>query len=108
VALLIIAIALLTLAEVWQAAGAATLSLDLAPEAARGAYLSVFNFFLNGQGVYGPIILALCVNSGSTGMITLAAALMASGALMAFVPLEHGAGAVRDVAADQPHPTPRA
>jgi hypothetical protein len=108
VVFLIVAIALLTLAEVWQAAGAATLSLDLAPTTARGAYLSVFNFFLNGQTVYGPIILALCVNSGSTGMIVLAAAFLATGALVAFAPLKQGIGTVSDLAASQPHPSPRA
>jgi sugar phosphate permease len=102
---LIVAIALLTLAEVWQAAGAATLSLDLAPTAARGAYLSVFNFFLNGQGVYGPIILALCVNSCSTGMIALAAMFLATAALMAFVPLTQSIGTVSEPAASQTHPS---
>jgi Major Facilitator Superfamily len=84
---LVPAVGLMTFAEVWQAAGAATLSLDLAPSGSRGAHLSVFGFFLNCQGVLGPVILAGCVGAGAIGLAVLAAVFGGAAALVARVPL---------------------
>jgi hypothetical protein len=84
---LVPAVGLMTFAEVWQAAGAATLSLDLAPGGSRGAHLSVFGFFQNCQGVLGPVILAACVGAGPAGLSVLAAVFLGAAALMARVPV---------------------
>jgi hypothetical protein len=84
---LVAAVALITLAEIWQAASAATLSLDLAPQATRGSHLSVFGFFGNLQSVVMPFILAICIASGGIGMILFGVAMAATAGLVALVRL---------------------
>jgi hypothetical protein len=82
------AVSLITFAEIWQAAGAATLSLDLAPQATRGSHLSVFGFFGNLQGVVMPFILATCIASGGIiGMALFGVAMAVTAGLVALVRL---------------------
>jgi len=85
---LLVAVVALTLGEVWQSAGSATLSLDLAPAGSRGAYMSVFSLFLNLQAVLAPVLLATCVSVGYIGLLALAGVFILGAAAMAAIRLE--------------------
>jgi len=60
-AVLVVATILLTLAEMWQAAGAWGMSLALSPAAARSRFLSVFNLGSSALDVSGALLLTTWV-----------------------------------------------
>ncbi|GAA0664568.1 MFS transporter [Kitasatospora atroaurantiaca] len=84
VPLLILAVVLLTLGELWQAVGSWELSYRHAPEEERAAYLSVFSLGGSAVGIVGPALLALVVAGGTAGLLGLTAVfLVAAGAVTA-------------------------
>ncbi|WP_328314827.1 MFS transporter [Streptomyces sp. NBC_00442] len=62
------AVAVFTTGEMQHAVGAWGSSLELAPEAARGQYLAVFNLGLGIQDVIGPVLATVLVTSGTIGL----------------------------------------
>ncbi|GLZ75461.1 MFS transporter [Actinorhabdospora filicis] len=74
VALLIAAAVLLTGAELWHSAGGFTISMDLAPEHALGAYQGVFGLSSALHSSVGPaLVTALALVWGGPGWLVLAA-----------------------------------
>jgi MFS family permease len=77
VAVLIVAIIVLTAGELWQSAGGWGLSYALAPTEHHGVYLSTFNTGVTAQQVFGPgVIAVLVIPFGSRGWFGLAAVLL--------------------------------
>jgi MFS family permease len=74
VVLLVLGMAFMTLAEIWQSAGAWTLSYTFAPETQRVQYLAIFGLSgLLAQDVLGPFLLGgLMIDAGRPGWIALA------------------------------------
>lgn len=73
VLLLLVATALLTLAEMWQAAGAWELSYRYADPRRRVQYLAVFSLGVSAQDVVGPGLLTVAViGAGAAGWLGLA------------------------------------
>lgn len=79
VLLLTAAVALLTLGEVWQSAGAWGLSYGLAPEHGRTAYLATYGLGMIGVSIVGPLVLSVVVETGAAGWLALAAVFVATG-----------------------------
>jgi hypothetical protein len=79
-ALLAASVCVLTLGEMWHSVGGWGVSLELAPEQARGRYLAVFGLGIGAQEVAGPAVAALLVAQGRLGLIVGAAVLFAAGA----------------------------
>ncbi|MEU2626354.1 MFS transporter [Kitasatospora sp. NPDC007106] len=71
--LLVLAVVMLTLGELWQAVGSWELSYRHAPEDDCAAYLSVFSLGGSAVGIVGPAALALVVGRGTAGLLGLAA-----------------------------------
>jgi MFS family permease len=81
IALLVLALAALTLAELENTAGEAFLSLELAPAALRGRYISLFKSSMALQQALGPALVTLVlVHWGRLGWLALAV-IAATGAL---------------------------
>jgi MFS family permease len=77
---LVLAVVALSLGEVAANSGTWSLSIELAPEHARGWYLSVFNLSLAGERVLGPIIVTgLLLSSGTAGWIGAAVVFVLAG-----------------------------
>jgi predicted MFS family arabinose efflux permease len=74
IALFIVAIMLLSTAELWQSAGSWEVSYRYAPEDQWPVYLSVFFLGINAEPIVGPIVVAdLVVGRGPAGWLALAA-----------------------------------
>ncbi|WP_329618342.1 MFS transporter [Streptomyces brevispora] len=70
---LIVACALLTFGEMWQATGGWELSYAYAPEDRKGVYLSVFSLGGTGQRIVGPaLVTSVVIAAGPAGWIGLA------------------------------------
>ncbi|WP_330334611.1 MFS transporter [Streptomyces sp. NBC_00536] len=78
---LVCAVVVFTVGEMQHAVGAWGSSLELAPEAARGQYLAVFNLGLGIQDVIGPVLATLLVTSGTIGVPVACAVFLAAGVL---------------------------
>jgi hypothetical protein len=73
-ALLVLATALLSLGEIWQAAGAWELSYRYADPEREVQYLAVFSLGVTAQGVFGPaLVTAAVIGAGPAGWMGLAA-----------------------------------
>lgn len=73
-ALLVLATALLSLGEIWQAAGAWELSYRYADPAREVQYLAVFSLGVAAQDIFGPaLITAVIISAGTAGWIGLGA-----------------------------------
>jgi hypothetical protein len=66
----LVAVLLFTLAELWQSASAFGIGFGLAPESARGEYLGAFNIHMVVQRTVGPALVAfLVLGHGSFGWL---------------------------------------
>jgi len=82
--LMLLAAVLLTLGELWQSASAWGLSIDLAPEAYRGEYLSAFSLGRSLQEAIGPVVVtALVIPYPSLGWPLLAVTFVVVGLAIA-------------------------
>ena len=73
-ALLVLATALLSLSEIWQAAGAWELSYRYADPEREVQYLAVFSLGVTAQDVFGPaLVTAVVISAGTAGWLGLAA-----------------------------------
>ena len=83
-ALLILAgIAVMTLGEIWQAAGSFELRYSLAPRAAQGEYSGVFQMGTSIVGIFAPSLLGLlCVTWGAPGWWLLGGLFAATGVII--------------------------
>ena len=73
VALLVLATALMSLGEIWQAAGAWELSYRYADPEREVQYLAVFSLGVPAQDVFGPVLVtAVVIGTGTAGWIGLA------------------------------------
>jgi MFS family permease len=80
IVLLLTAVMALTVAEMWQAAGAWGLSFALSPPKARGRFLSVFNLGPSAQDVVGALLLtSLVLPHGAVGWLLLGVLLLICG-----------------------------
>ncbi len=74
------AVLALSLGEVMATSACWDLSITLAPPAARGRYLAVFNLGLSAERVLGPIaVTGLLLTAGTTGWLTAAAVFLLAG-----------------------------
>ncbi|MCW3004879.1 MAG: transporter [Conexibacter sp.] len=94
IAVLLVAIALHSLAEVWQAAGTFELSFALAQPEAHGQYQGVFGLSMGLAEAFAPaLVIALCISWGKPGWLVLGAVVTVAG--MACVLVERYAAAQR-------------
>ena len=74
---------LLTLAEMWQAAGAWGLSLTLSPPHAKGRFLTAFSVGASAQDIYGAVLItAVVLPAGGWGWLALGGVLAGAGLLV--------------------------
>jgi MFS family permease len=74
---------LLTLGELWQSAGGWGLALSLAPDEARGRYLSLFNLGVSVTDICGVLLLtSVVLRFGSTGWLALGVLFVVTAALV--------------------------
>lgn len=86
IVLLLVGIAVHSLAEVWQAGGAFELSFALARSEAQGQYQGVFNLGYGLTEAVAPlVVIAMCVNWGKPGWIVLGVLVTAAGFVCALV-----------------------
>jgi predicted MFS family arabinose efflux permease len=86
IGLLLLAVTIHTLAEMWQAAGAFEISFSHAPSHSIGMYQAVFNLGMSGAETLAPaIITAACLGLGFPGWILLGALFAFSGILMPLI-----------------------
>lgn len=82
-ALLTLAVVVLSLGELWQAAGGFELSNTLAPPHAVGQYLGVFGMGMGLAESFGPALLTwLCIGWGNPGWHVMAAVFLLAGLLV--------------------------
>jgi hypothetical protein len=80
IAVLLVAIAIHSLAEVWQAAGTFELSFALAQPEAHGQYQGVFGLSMGLAEAIAPVVvIALCITWGKPGWLVLGAVVTAAG-----------------------------
>jgi MFS family permease len=80
VAWLVAAVVALSLGEVIANSATWNLSIELAPEQARGRYLAIFNLGLAGERVLGPIVVTgLLLGSGTVGWVGAAVVFVVTG-----------------------------
>lgn len=80
----LMAVLLVTFAELWQSASAFGLGFGLAPEAARGEYLGAFHLHMVVQATVGPAAVSfLVIHHGSYGWLTLCLIFLAGTAAIA-------------------------
>ncbi|MEV4415018.1 MFS transporter [Catellatospora sp. NPDC049609] len=92
--LLLVATVLLTLAEMWQSAGAWTVVAELAPPDRRGEYQGAFRMGGSAQSMIAPAaLIALAVTSGGWGWLAVSA--MFVGAALLIGPAMHRAAHAR-------------
>lgn len=82
---LVVAVCLLTLGEIWQAAGQWGGAYAVAPEQQRGSYLAVYSVGVNVQRVAGPPLVAAVLVAGSAGWLGLGAVFVLAGAATAYL-----------------------
>jgi dipeptide/tripeptide permease len=81
--LLLVAVIIQTIGELWYAAGGFELSFGLAPEHAQGQYLGVYGMGVGLANSFGPALLtALCIGWGIPGWVTVGILFAAAGLLM--------------------------
>jgi MFS-type transporter involved in bile tolerance (Atg22 family) len=81
--LLLVATVLLTLAEMWQSAGAWTVVAELAPPDRRGEYQGAFRMGGSAQSMIAPAaLIALAVTSGGWGWLAVSAMFVAAALLI--------------------------
>ena len=79
---LVVAVVMLTLGEIWQAAAGWEMSFAYAPQEHRAVYLAVFSLGGAGQQVIGPFVLAaVTVPLGTAGWAGLAAVFLVAAAV---------------------------
>jgi len=78
-AITVLAVVLLTLAELWQSSAGWTISFELAPAAQRGRYLSVFQLGTSLQAIVAPIVITGLVLPSRIGWLALGAIVIACG-----------------------------
>lgn len=82
-ALILVAVIIQTVGELWYAAGGFELSFGLAPEHAQGQYLGVYGMGAGLANSFGPALLtALCIGWGIAGWVTVGILFAAAGLLM--------------------------
>lgn len=82
-ALILVAVIIQTVGELWYAAGGFELSFGLAPEHAQGQYLGVYGMGAGLANTFGPALLtALCIGWGIAGWVTVGILFAAAGLLM--------------------------
>jgi MFS family permease len=82
-ALILVAVIIQTVGELWYAAGGFELSFGLAPENAQGQYLGVYGMGAGLANSFGPALLtALCIGWGIAGWVTVGILFAAAGLLM--------------------------
>jgi MFS family permease len=82
-ALILVAVIIQTVGELWYAAGGFELSFGLAPEHAQGQYLGVYGMGAGLANSFGPALLtALCIGWGIAGWGTVGILFAAAGLLM--------------------------
>jgi MFS family permease len=78
-AFLVLATALLSLGEIWQAAGAWELSYRYADPRREVQYLAVFSLGVTAQDIFGPVLVtAMIIGAGTAGWMCLAALFLAA------------------------------
>jgi MFS family permease len=81
--LILVAVIIMTVGELWYAAGGFELSFGLAPEHAQGQYLGVYGMGVGLANSFGPALLtALCIGWGMTGWVTVGVLFAAAGLLI--------------------------
>jgi hypothetical protein len=81
--LILVAVIIQTVGELWYAAGGFELSFGLAPEHAQGQYLGVYGMGAGLANSFGPALLtALCIGWGIAGWVTVGILFAAAGLLM--------------------------
>jgi MFS family permease len=81
--LILAAVIIQTVGELWYAAGGFELSFGLAPEHAQGQYLGVYGMGVGLANSFGPALLtALCIGWGIPGWITVGILFAAAGLLI--------------------------
>jgi MFS family permease len=81
--LILAAVIVQTVGELWYAAGGFELSFGLAPEHAHGQYLGVYGMGVGLANSFGPALLtALCIGWGTPGWITVGILFAAAGLLI--------------------------
>jgi MFS family permease len=82
-ALILAAVVIQTVGELWYAAGGFELSFGLAPEHAQGQYLGVYGMGVGLANSFGPALLtALCIGWGIPGWVTVGILFAAAGLLI--------------------------
>jgi MFS family permease len=82
-ALILMAVIIQTVGELWYAAGGFELSFGLAPEHAQGQYLGVYGMGVGLANSFGPALLtALCIGWGLLGWVTVGILFAAAGLLI--------------------------
>lgn len=80
-ALLVLAVALLSIGEILQAAAGWGMAFGLAPDHARGDYLGAFDLHYGAQNILGPAVLSgLVLSGGAWGWLAIAGALLLASA----------------------------
>jgi hypothetical protein len=106
VALLIAAVVVHTIGELWHAAGGFEVSFALAPKHATGQYLGVFGLGAGLAETLGPgLLIALCIGWGRPGWYVVGALFALTGLVTPLAvrwagrhqPLEPGQGATTDM-----------
>lgn len=69
--IVLVAVLLVTLGELWQSSSAFGLSFGLAPDSARGEYLGAFHLHMVIQATVGPAVVSFLVIDGSFGWLTI-------------------------------------
>jgi MFS family permease len=82
-AILLVAVIIQTVGELWYAAGGFELSFGLAPAHAQGQYLGVYGMGVGLANSFGPALLtALCIGWGTPGWVTVGILFAAAGLLI--------------------------
>ncbi|WP_052442577.1 MFS transporter [Streptacidiphilus neutrinimicus] len=81
-ALVVLALVLVTAAELWHSASAFSLGFAVAPEERRSEYLGAFQLYHSLQTVLGPLLLAALVGTGHGGGWLVVAALFGAAGLL--------------------------
>jgi MFS family permease len=82
VGLVVLAVVVHTVGELWHAAGGFEVSFALAPEHATGQYLGVFGFGAGLAEAFGPgLLIALCISWGRPGWFVVGALFAVTGLL---------------------------
>ncbi|MEV4580456.1 MFS transporter [Nonomuraea jabiensis] len=82
VALLVVAVVLHSVAEIWHASGSFEVSVGLAPAASVGTYQAVYNLGLSGAEAVAPaVVIGCCIGAGTWGWVALGVLFALAGAV---------------------------